>query len=568
VFIRGISAFYHDSAACLIRNGELIAAAQEERFSRIKNDAGFPSAAVDFCLAEAGITIEAVELIAFYEKPLLKFDRLVETQLAYAPRGFGNSARILPTWLREKLYHRRLLDEGLETSRKQYVFARHHDSHAASAFYPSPFREAAIITADGVGEWATTTIAHGQDARITPLDELNFPHSLGLLYSAATACCGFRVNQGEYKMMGLAPYGEPRFASKIRDELLDLKADGSFRLNMDAFAFGHTNSMFSAEFARIFDGPSRGPGKKIDQRHMDVARSFQVVTEEVMLRIASHAHARSGCRDLVMVGGVALNCVANGRIVRESPFERVWIQPAAGDAGGAFGAALFVWHQLLEHPREPNSPDGQHGSLLGPSFTQAEICRTLDDANENYEEFDPEEALFARAAELLDDGLVVGHFGGREEFGPRALGSRSILGDPRNTDMQRVLNEKTKFRESFRPFAPAVLEEHASEYFDLGGAESPYMLVVADVIEAEGEPANSADTSFERMKQLRSPVPAVTHVDCSARVQTVDERHSRLRGLIRAFHDRTGVPCPGQHQLQRAEGADCRFTIGRAAYLP
>lgn len=542
MYVLGISAFYHDSAACLLADGVIVAAAQEERFSRVKHDAGFPSLAVAFCLKQARISIDDVDLVAFYEKPLARFDRLIETQLAYVPLGFANARRVLPTWLREKLHHGRLLDQGLGLKNRRYVWVRHHDAHAASAFFPSPFPEAAILTADGVGEWTTASIAHGRGAKIESVAEQRFPHSLGLLYSACTAFCGFRVNNGEYKLMGLAPYGEPTFASRIRDELLEIRPDGSFRLNMRYFGFCYSDSMFTPELERLFDGPPREYGGELTQRHLNIARSVQLVTEEVMLAMAQHARETTGSKQLVMAGGVALNCVANGRVQREAGFDEVWVQPAAGDAGGALGAAAFVWHQLLGHERTSERPDAQRGSLLGPEFSPAEVREAVRARGLDWEEFDSEGSLDSAVAELLATGNVVGHFGGRAEFGPRALGARSILGDPRDAAMQEVMNLKIKFRESFRPFAPAVLAERAQDYFETSGHESPYMLVVSQ-LSASRLLATEGAEGLAKLKQKRSELPAITHVDGSARVQTVTvERAPRLRAILEAFEQRTGTP--------------------------
>jgi len=545
VNILGISAYYHDSAACLVQDGRIVAAAQEERFTRIKHDAGFPAQAVGYCLAEGGIAIEDVDLVAFYDKPLLKFDRLLETYASYAPRGFRMFLMGLPLWLRQKLYTPRELDAGLGGGyRGRYVFLEHHESHAASAFYPSPFDEAAIVTLDGVGEWATGSIAHGQGADLRMLEELRFPHSLGLLYSAFTYFTGFRVNSGEYKLMGLAPYGEPVYRDLMFEKLLDLKDDGSFRMDLSYFAYTHGNVMTSPKMDSLFGGPPRSAEAEITQREMDIAASIQAVTEEVMLRIAHHAHALTGSRNLAMAGGVALNCVGNGRILREGPFENVWIQPAAGDAGGALGAALFVWHRLLGHDRTAEPGDSQRGSLLGPAYGLDEIRSFLDREGAVYREFESEEKLTDEIAGLLADERVVGHFAGRMEFGPRALGARSILGDARSTKMQSVMNLKIKFRESFRPFAPAVLREDVDEYFEMRPNEdSPYMLLVAPVRADKRTPSQGASRGLDQLNEARSVVPAITHVDHSARVQTVDaQRAPRFHAILQAFKARTGCP--------------------------
>ncbi|MHC4391695.1 MAG: carbamoyltransferase family protein [Planctomycetota bacterium] len=545
--ILGLSAFYHDSAACLVSDGEIVAAAQEERFTRKKHDERFPTHAVAYCLEEAGITPDQIDHVAFYDKPLLKFDRIVETWIASAPLGFGMFRMGLKAWARDKLFLTRAMDRGLKGAyRGRYVFPAHHESHAASAFYPSPYEEAAIITLDGVGEWATGSIGVGRGNKVQILKELHFPHSLGLLYSAFTYFCGFRVNSGEYKLMGLAPYGEPRYADLILRELLDLKADGSFRLDLSYFAYHRKAVMTSKRFDALFGGPPRRAETALTQREMDLAASVQKVTEEVMLRTARHAHEVTGAKHLVMAGGVALNCVGNGRLLREGPFDEMWIQPAAGDAGGALGAALLVWHQLLQRPRTPERPDSQRASLLGPRFDSDHAATFLDSVGAVYERMPGEAAVCDRVAELLATENVVGHMQGRMEFGPRALGGRSILGDPRSPAMQRTMNLKIKFRESFRPFAPSVLLEHAHEVFELEkGQESPYMLLVAPVREDRRlpPPEGAAPTGLDRLSYPRSDVPAITHVDDSARVQTVDEqRNPRYAGILRAFHKRTGCP--------------------------
>ena len=545
--ILGISAYYHDSAACLVRDGEIVAAAQEERFTRKKHDHEFPQNAVNFCLERAGIEASDLDLVAFYDKPLLKFDRLLETYIAYAPRGFKLFRMGMPLWLRQKLHTPRELDRGLGgTYSGRYVFTAHHESHAASAFYPSPFQEAAVLTLDGVGEWATGSIARGQDNRIEMLQEMRFPHSLGLLYSAFTYFTGFRVNSGEYKLMGLAPYGEPIYRDLMIEKLLDIKDDGSFRMDMDYFGFCDSDVMTSPKMNSLFGGPPRKAESEITQREMDIAASIQVVTEEIVLKIAAHAHALTGSKNLVMAGGVALNCVANGRVLREGPFDEVWIQPAAGDAGGALGAALFTWHQLLGKPREASSPDHQSGSLLGPEFSTSEIEEYLDEVGAVYRSFADESELIDEIATAIAQQKVVGHFADRAEFGPRALGSRSILGDARSIEMQSVMNLKIKFRESFRPFAPAVLLEHVDEYFEMRSRESsPYMLLVAPVQDAKR--LNAAEVQRERgldkLKQVRSTVPAITHVDYSARVQTIDEEHHpRFYRILKSFEEQTQSP--------------------------
>lgn len=549
VNILGISAFYHDSAACLVRDGEVVAAAQEERFTRKKHDHGFPVRAIQYCLAAGGIAGSDLGLVAFYDKPILKFDRILETYLAMAPRGFKLFRLGLPLWLHEKLRLPRQLDRGLGGGyRGRYVFLEHHESHAASAFFPSPFHEAAILTLDGVGEWATGSIGRGCGDRIELLREMRFPHSLGLLYSAFTYFTGFKVNSGEYKLMGLAPYGEPVYAEFIRDEMLDLKEDGSLRLDMSYFGFCHRDLMITPKFERAFGGPPRRPEEPLTQREMDIAASIQQVTEEIMLRAARHAHRITGCRHLVLAGGVALNCVGNGRILREGPFESIWIQPAAGDAGGALGAALFTWHQLLGRPRRAGdgpARDFQRASLLGPAYSSAEVRAFLDSVGARYRRESDEERLCARVAELVAEGKVVGHMAGRMEFGPRALGNRSILGDARSPEMQRTMNLKIKFRESFRPFAPIVLRERAAEWFDVRPEqESPYMLIVAPVRQEKRLPADGREVrGLEKLKVPRSIVPAITHVDWSARLQTVDrERHPRMHRILSRFHGLTGCP--------------------------
>lgn len=541
--ILGISAWYHDAAAALLCDGRIVAAAQEERFSRRKNDERFPGHAVDYCLREAGIDAAALDAVVFYDKPITKFARMIETYLAVAPAGWFTFPRVLPGWLSEKLDLRGTLRHELPGLRRDcpILFTEHHQSHAASAFYPSPFEEAAIVTIDGVGEWATTTVGRGRGRELELLQELRFPHSLGLLYSAFTYYCGFRINSGEYKLMGLAPYGEPRFAGTILEELLDLKEDGSFRLNLDYFNYLGGTTMTNARFHRLFGGEPRTPETPIDQRHMDVAASIQQVTGEVMLRLARHAREVTGLPRLCLAGGVALNCVGNGRILRESGFERIWVQPAAGDAGGALGAALAVWHGHFDGSRQPGPGDSMQGSLLGPEFANDEIEPCLKQRGAVYERLD-ETALLDRVVGLLESGQVVGWFQGRMEFGPRALGSRSILGDPRSERLQSVMNLKVKFRESFRPFAPAVLRERAGEFFELD-AESPYMLLVAPVREALRRPVPAGLKGLELLHTPRSAIPAVTHVDFSARVQTVGAgANPRFRTLLERWETATGCP--------------------------
>ena len=545
--ILGISAYYHDSAAALVVDGEIVAAAQEERFTRKKHDAGFPTRAVEYCLREGGVRAEELDLVGFYDKPLLKFDRLIETYVSYAPAGFLSFAKALPLWVNQKLHLPREMRRALGGRyRKRFVFAEHHESHAASAFYPSPFEEAAILTLDGVGEWATASIATGRGTELHVAKELLFPHSLGLLYSAFTYYCGFRVNSGEYKLMGLAPYGEPRYVDEVM-RLLDLKEDGSFRLDMSYFNYCEGLTMTSRKFDDLFGGPPRDPEAKLTDRYMDVAASIQVVTEEIMLRCCRHAHRVTGMKDLCLAGGVALNCVANGRLLREGPFERIWIQPAAGDAGGALGVALFAYHHLLRQPRTPDAADRQRGSLLGPAIPAEEIRRFLEDQGAVFHHHPRERDLLERVAELMASDQVIGWVQGRMEFGPRALGCRSIIGDARSPRMQRQMNVKIKFRESFRPFAPCVLRERAHEFFELRPEdESPYMLLVAPVREEKRLPVGDAAralSGIDKLKALRSEIPAVTHVDYSARVQTVDEaRHGRFYRLMKAFEARTGCP--------------------------
>lgn len=548
--ILGISAFYHDSAACLVRDGEIIAAAQEERFTRKKHDYRFPNKAIDYCLAEGGITPEQLDHVVFYDKPLLKFERLLETYLSYAPAGLKSFMQAMPLWMKQKLHLPREMDHGLKNKYKgRYIFTEHHESHAASAFFPSPFEEAAILTLDGVGEWATASYGYGRGNKIHISHEMHFPHSVGLLYSAFTYYCGFKVNSGEYKLMGLAPYGEPKFVDLILKNLVDLKPDGSIRMDMKYFNYCQGLTMTSPAFHDLFGGPPRGPESKLTQREMDIAASIQWVTEEIMLRAARHVHNESGgMKNLVLAGGVALNCVGNGRILREGPFERIWIQPAAGDAGGALGAALFVWHQLLNKPRQVQPDlDSQRGSLLGPAYTTEQIRRMLDEAGAKYHYFEREEDVIDRIVEAMTNEKVVGHMAGRMEFGPRALGCRSIIGDARSPAMQSVMNLKIKFRESFRPFAPCVLREHVHEYFQMRPNEdSPYMLLVAPVREEKRIPLNGeSDKLFgiDKLKQLRSVVPAITHVDYSARVQTVDPvRHPRMYRVMSRFKEKTGCP--------------------------
>jgi carbamoyltransferase len=543
VNILGISAFFHDSAAALVGDGVILAAAQEERFSRKKHDEAFPAKAAAWCLESAGLQPADLDAVVFYEKPLIKFERLLETALAFAPRGFPAFVKAMPVWLQRKLHVPREIDKGLGgTYTGPIAFATHHESHAASAFFPSPFDEAAILTLDGVGEWSTASWGTGQGGRIRLEAEMRFPHSPGLLYSAFTLFCGFRVNSGEYKLMGLAPYGDPRYVDTILREIVDLRDDGSCWLDQRFFDYCAGLRMTSRRFDRLFGGPPRRPDGPLTQREMDLAASIQAVLEEIVLRMARHVHSRTGMRNLCLAGGVALNCVANGRLLREGPFERLWIQPAAGDAGGAVGAALAHWFNHLENPRDADSGDAQRGSLLGPEFDDAAVDAAIARHGGVARSFPSEAALAVAVADELAAGKIVGHFTGPAEFGPRALGNRSILADPRSPDMQRRLNLAIKFRESFRPFAPAVLAGREREYFDLA-AESPYMLLVAPVV--GGEPAADAAraTGIDRLRDVRGPIPAVTHVDGSARVQTVDvARSPRFHAILDAFARRTGCP--------------------------
>lgn len=549
VTILGISGLYHDSAAALIIGSRIAAAAQEERFTRKKHDFRMPVHAIEYCLREGGITPDDLDYVVFYEKPLLKFDRLLETWFSYAPYGFRQFLMGIPQWLNEKLHIPREIDKALgKPFSGKYIFTEHHESHAASAFFPSPFSEAAIVTLDGVGEWTTASIGTGWGNKVQLHYELRFPHSLGLMYSAFTYFTGFKVNSGEYKLMGLAPYGKPIYREKILANLLDLKEDGSFRLNMDYFTYCHTDVMVGDRFAELFDGPRRTPESPVTQREMDIAASIQSVTEEIMLRIVRFTHQKTGMKNLVLAGGVALNCVGNGRILREGPFENIWIQPAAGDAGGALGAALFVYYQLLDKERSvDNRHDLQSGSLLGPRFSNEQIRQFLDSAGAVYSFYDDELSLLDQLTCDIDDGKVIGWFQGRMEFGPRALGGRSILGDARNEQMQSKMNLKIKFRESFRPFAPSVLCEQASDFFELNSeCESPYMLLVAPVQKSKRIDLNGQETGLtgiDLLKVKRSQVPGVTHVDFSARVQTVDaQRHGRYYRLLERFKQKTDCP--------------------------
>jgi carbamoyltransferase len=549
--VLGISAYYHDSAAALVQCGGLVAAAQEERFSRKKHDAGFPEHAIRYCLSEASIRLTDIDLIVFYDKPILKFDRLLETYLSYAPRGFESFRRVIPTWLKGKLYLKNGLQEALAAlggCRRQalppLLFGEHHQSHAASAFFPSPFEHAAVLCMDGVGEWATTSAWLGRGNRLTPQWQIDFPHSLGMLYSAFTYFCGFKVNSGEYKLMGLAPYGEPKYVARILDHLVDIKADGTFRLDMTYFNYTTGLTMTSERFAALFDGPPRDPESELTQREMDLARSVQAVTEEIVLRLARTLHRELATEYLCLAGGVALNCVANGRLLHEGPFKDLWIQPAAGDAGGAVGAALAAWYEYLGNPRTPAAPDAMAGSFLGPRSTAEQIRAYLDSIGARYRQLD-EPQLLARVAAVLAEENVVGWYHGRMEFGPRALGARSILGDARSRKMQSIMNLKIKHRESFRPFAPAILAEHVSEYFELD-RPSPYMLLVAPVkagLRIQMTVEQERLFGIDKLNVPRSSIPAVTHVDYSARVQTAHaETNPRFCALLRHFEALTGCP--------------------------
>lgn len=542
-YILGISAFYHDSAAALLVDGHIVAAAQEERFTRKKHDAEFPKNAVHYCLQKAGIAESDISIVAFYDKPFLKFERILETYLAFAPLGFTSFIKAVPLWVKEKLWMKELLKKELKGFSGEFIFPEHHESHAASAFYPSPFSEAAFLTLDGVGEWATTSFGVGKGSEINILKEINFPHSLGLLYSAFTYYTGFKVNSGEYKLMGLAPYGEPKYKQLIYDHLIDVKSDGSFALNMEYFDYCTGLRMTSEKFHQLFGAQPRTPEGKLTDFHMDIAKSIQEVTEEVVLSIGRHIHTTTGQKNLVMAGGVALNCVANGRLLREGPFDSIWIQPAAGDAGGALGAALFAWHAYLGNPKTTHTGlDHQKGSYLGPDFTSDSIRSYLQENKIPYLEVDPAEKEF-KVAQILADQNVVGWFNGAMEFGPRALGGRSIIGDARNPKMQEVMNLKIKFRESFRPFAPSVLREKVSDYFDMH-SDSPYMLLVAPVKESLRRTMTKEESSLfgvDKLNIVRSSLPAITHVDYSARIQTVHpETNPSYYKLIQEFEKLTG----------------------------
>lgn len=547
--ILGISAYYHDSAAALVQNGDLVAAAQEERFTRKKHDMQFPENAIRYCLSERKLSLDDIDHVVFYDKPLVKFERLLETYLSYAPNGFRSFVAAMPIWLKEKLFLKTTLKRALAElgerdiqALPELLFAEHHQSHAASAFFMSPYQRAAVICLDGVGEWATTTTWLGEGNRIDPLWEIDFPHSLGLLYSAFTYFTGFRVNSGEYKLMGLAPYGEPKYADLIREKVIDVKTDGTFRLDMQYFNYCTGLTMTNDRFAALFGGPPRQPETPISQREMDIAASIQVVTEDIVLRLARTVHAETGAENLCLAGGVALNCVANGRVLREGPFKEIWIQPAAGDAGGAIGAAAIAWYEGTGAERRVNGHDFMKGAYLGPRFGTDEIRKQLDANGAVYRQLEEDE-LVGEVAKILASENVVGWFQGRMEFGPRALGGRSIIGDPRSEKMQTVMNLKIKYRESFRPFAPSVLVERVQDYFELE-SPSPYMLIVAPVKKDLRIPMTTEEQQLfgiEKLKVKRSELPAITHVDYSARVQTVNrETNPRYHALLSAFEKETG----------------------------
>ena len=552
ISILGISAYYHDSAACLMVDGEIKAAAQEERFTRKKHDASFPGNAVQYCLESADLTLQDIDYITFYDKPLIKFERLLETYLAYAPRGFRSFLAAIPVWLKEKLFLKSTLKKAFsklgdmkEQELPPLLFNEHHRSHAASAFFPSPYKKAAVLCLDGVGEWATTTVWLGEGNTLTPQWEIDFPHSLGLLYSAFTYYTGFKVNSGEYKLMGLAPYGEPKYVDLILDNLLDVKEDGTFRLNMRYFNYATGLTMTNRHFADLFGGPARKPESELTQKEMDIARSIQVVTEQVVLKLATNIHKELGVDYLCLAGGVALNCVSNGRLLREGPFKDIWIQPAAGDAGGALGAAASTWYEYLDKPREADDiNDKMRGSYLGRHFNNSDIKSYLDTVSADYEEL-PDDTLMPRLAEILDRENVVGWFNGPMEFGPRALGGRSIIGDPRSRNMQSTMNLKIKYRESFRPFAPAVKAERVSDWFEID-RKSPYMLMVAPVKKDKQlalDDAHDQLFGIDKLNVPRSEIPAITHVDYSARIQTIHrETNPRFYNLIDHFERRTDCP--------------------------
>lgn len=556
--ILGVSAYYHDSAAALILNGSIAAAAQEERFTRRKHDSSFPRCAIDYCLQSQGLSINDIDHIVFYDKPLLKFERLLETYFAYAPRGFRSFLKAMPVWMKEKLYLKSVLRNefvklGADSNLK-FLFTDHHQSHAASAFFASPYSEAIVLCMDGVGEWATASVWHGKGSELTPSWQIDFPHSLGMLYSAFTYYTGFRVNSGEYKLMGLAPYGEPKYVDIIKSTLIDIKADGTFRLNMEYFNYTTGLTMTNSKFDKLFGGPPRETESELTQREMDLARSVQVVTEEIVLKLADTIKKETGIDNLCLAGGVALNCVANGRLTREGPFDNIWIQPAAGDAGGALGAALAVWHQYLGNDKH-QTDDRMSGSYLGPEYSEQEVIESLEKLNANYQIFGDDKAhprcpayytkFSSDIAAELAAGKVVGWFQGRMEFGPRALGNRSIIGDPRNEKMQSVMNLKIKYRESFRPFAPSILAENVEDYFKMTG-DSPYMLQVAEIRDEHRIDMTESEKALfgiEKLKIPRSTLPSITHVDYSARIQTVHkDTNPRYHQLISAFHELTGCP--------------------------
>jgi len=547
--ILGISAFYHDSAAALVVDGNLVAAAQEERFTRNKHDARFPRGAIDYCLAEAGCPLRDIDLVVFYEKPFLKFERLIETYLAFAPRGFNSFRMAMPLWLKEKLFQKTLLRDEMKKWQpdfdwqKRLLFGEHHQSHAASAFFPSPYEEAAVLCMDGVGEWATTSLGFGQGNKLEMLKEIHFPHSLGLLYSAFTYYTGFKVNSGEYKVMGLAPYGEPKFKDLILDKIVDLKEDGTFRLDQQYFDYCTGLRMTNEKFGELFGGPARKPEEMLGQHHMDLAASVQAVTEEIVIRLARSVKKETGAKNICLAGGVALNCVANGKLLRENLFDGIWVQPAAGDAGGAVGAAYAAYHGYLGQSRQLNGHlDGMAGSYLGPEYSDDEIARRLTAAGAKFTVLTREQTI-EQTAQALADGRAVGWMQGRMEFGPRSLGARSILGDARSPSMQKTLNLKVKYRESFRPFAPAVLREDVGEYFDIK-TDSPYMLMVAPVVENRRRAMSQAEEALfgiDKLNVPRSDIPAVTHVDYSARVQTVHkETNPAFHDLLESFKAKTG----------------------------
>ena len=549
--ILGISALYHDSAAALIDDGRIVAAAQEERFSRKKHDARFPRHAVDFCLREAGVGMDAIDVVAFYDKPLLKFERMLETYLAFAPRGFTSFRTAMPLWITEKLFQKRMLQKELECfapgfdAESRLLFSEHHQSHAASAYFASPFDEAVVLTMDGVGEWATTSVSIGRGAELRPLKEIHFPHSLGLLYSAFTYYTGFKVNSGEYKVMGLAPYGTPRYAQAILDKLIDIKPDGSFRLDQSYFDYCIGLVMTSERLHQLFGGPPRRADELLTQRHMDLAASIQAVTEEAVLRLTRALAAETGLKNLCLAGGVALNCVANGKVLRDGRFQRIWVQPAAGDAGGALGAALAAWHTHLGKPRTASDGhDRMRGAYLGPAFSDDEAAARLEGCGARATRL-TESQMLERTVEDLAAGKAVGWFQGRMEFGPRALGGRSIIADPRSTSMQKTLNLRIKYRESFRPFAPAVLREDVADWFELD-CDSPYMLMVADVVGKRRRAMSASESALfgiEKLNVARSEIPAVTHIDYSARIQTVHAgTNPRFHALLSRFKERTGCP--------------------------